>query len=67
MIVDKDNQPMPKDDAINPGGKIRVVVAMSSLFFRSDNQCRLTTKVARIQLLQEGEAEADVDSFMFDQ
>jgi len=66
VIVDKDNQPMPKDATINLGSKIRVVVAISSLFFKSDNQCRLTTKVARIQLLQEGEAEADVDSFMFD-
>ena len=65
-IVDKDNQPLPKDATINPGSKIRVVVAISSLFFKSDNQCRLTTKVARIQLLEEGEPEADVDSFMFD-
>ena len=65
-IVDKDNQPMPKDATINPGSKIRVVVAISNLFFKSDNQCRLTTKVARIQLMQEGEPEADVDSFMFD-
>ncbi len=48
-----------------PGSKIRVVVAINSLFFKSDNQCRLTTKVARI-LLQEGEAKADVDSFTFD-
>ena len=66
LIVDKDNQPMPKDSTINPGSKIRVVVAISSLFFKSDNQCRLTTKVARIQLLQEGDAEADGDSCMFD-
>ena len=32
IIVDKDNQPMPKDSTINPGSKIRVVVAISSLF-----------------------------------
>lgn len=57
---------MPKDSTINPRSKIRVVVVISSLFFKSDNQCRLTTKVARIQLLKEGEPEADVDSFMFD-
>ena len=66
VIVDKENKPMPKDATINPGSKTRVVVAISSLFVKSDNQCRLTTKVSRIQLLQEGEAKADVDSFMFD-
>ena len=65
-IVDKDNQPLPKDTIINPGSKIRLGVAISSLFFKSDNQCRLTTEVARIQLLEEGEAETDINSFMFD-
>ena len=66
VIVDKDNQPMPKDSTINLGSKIRTVVAIISLFFKSDNQCRFTTKVARIHMLQEGDPEADVDSFMFD-
>ena len=36
VIVDKDNQPMPKDATINPDNKIRVVVAISSLFFKSN-------------------------------
>lgn len=66
VVVDKDNKPLAHDVTVNPGSKVRVVVAIGSLFFKSDNQCRLTTKVSRIQLLEEGEDQADAEGFMFD-
>ncbi len=54
-IVGKDNVPLTEDALVKPGSNIRVMIALGSLFFKSDNQCRLITKVAKIQVVEEGE------------
>ncbi len=66
QIVGVDNKPLAEGTVVKPGNKVRVVIAVGSLFFKSDNQCRLTTKVSKIQLVEEGEDQADAEDFMFD-
>ena len=66
QVVGLDNLLVPKNVAILPGAKIRVIFSVGSLFFKSDNQCRLTVKVSKIQLLEQGEDESEADNYLFD-
>ena len=66
QVVDKDNHLLPvpiacQSELIKAGAKIRVIFSVGSLFFKSVNQCRLTVKVSKIQLLEQGEDESEVD------
>lgn len=68
QIVGTDNNLLSgdKSELVKPGSKVRVVLSVGSLFFKGDNQCRLTVKVAKIQLVEQGEDESDAAGFMFD-
>lgn len=69
IVVDKDNFNLPCDkasDLIKAGAEVRVLYHMPSLFFKSINQCRVSIKVAKIQLLKAGSGGVDLDDFTFE-
>jgi len=70
-ILSRDNQPLghtTHDTKLKLGCEVKMLAIVDSLFFESDNLCRLSTEVSNVQTREEGEDTVDVDfvdEFMF--
>ncbi len=67
-ILSRDNQPLAHDTKLKLGCEVKMLAIVDSLFFESDNLCRLSTEVSNVQTREEGEDTVDVDfvdEFMF--
>ncbi len=48
-ILSRDNQPLAHDIKLKLGCEVKMLAIVDSLFFESDNLCRLSTEVSNIQ------------------
>ncbi len=49
-ILSRDNQPLAHDTKLKLGCEVKMLAIVDSLFFESDDLCRLSTEVSNVQI-----------------